>query len=70
MTYGTYQKEGVPKIDQTFYDEDVNQIISHKIAGSFHWELNLLSCKIGDVNIKLTVNRVLTDTGSSMLRLP
>jgi len=22
LTYGTYQKEGVPKIDQTFYDED------------------------------------------------
>jgi hypothetical protein len=22
LTYGTYQKEGAQKIDQTFYDED------------------------------------------------
>ena len=30
----------------------------------------MIDVKVGDVNIILTVNRALTDTGSSMLRLP
>ena len=49
-------------------------MVCHRVAGSFHWEFNLIKIWISDGNstleIKPSVNRVLTDTGSSMLRFP
>jgi hypothetical protein len=53
-----------------FYDEDFGEIVSHRISGSFHWTLHLQSFKIGDQEIDIIKNSVLTDTGSSVILLP
>ena len=53
----------------------MNELVCHRIAGSFHWEFNIIEMQIGIPNkphliFRPSVNRVLTDTGSSMLRFP
>jgi hypothetical protein len=50
MSLGNYQEEGRDKNGQYFYDEYTNQIISHRISGSFHWEVPVINFKVGNSN--------------------
>jgi len=70
ITFGDYQEEGRDKTNQIFYDEDFGGIVSHRVAGSFHWSLHLQSFSLGDFKFNMTKNRVLTDTGSSRIFIP
>ena len=52
---------------QTHYDSKVNEITAHRIAGSFHWELNFPRYRIGDKEFTPKAQRMFVDTGTSMI---
>ena len=52
--------------------KDVDDVVCHRIAGSFHWQLKLMGIRVGDDReIKtITVPLMLTDTGTTLTYLP
>ena len=46
LTYGDYQRATVEKRHQKMYDPSINNITSHRISGSFHWELPIINVGI------------------------
>lgn len=70
ITFGGFQKEEVTPVEnQYFYKESLNTIISHRVSGSFHWELDVSRVQLGEYSMKPTVRSVLTDTGTSMIMI-
>jgi len=69
ITYGGYQEEGTPPELQYFYNEAANQMITHQVSGSFHWEVPLKKLVIGDgfSSFRPQVLSALTDTGTSLI---
>lgn len=53
-------------------DYDLDDIHGHRVSGSLHWELNLLSVGLGGSNLRYRsfVNRAMTDTGSQYIIMP
>ena len=49
--------------------DETQPITSHRIAGSFHWELPFQQIEVGDglAKIKPSVRNVIVDTGTSMI---
>jgi hypothetical protein len=70
ITFGGYQREQITLEEQQyFYKENLNTIVAHRVSGSFHWELDVNTVKIGEYSMRPTVRSVLTDTGTSMVMI-
>lgn len=56
------------------YDPQINNITSHRISGSFHWELPIMNIGVRSRNTSYhwrpLVNNALLDTGSSVIMMP
>lgn len=72
ITYGSYQKADE---EPTFYNGALNEIVAHRIEGSFHWEVQLTQfCLDFDDKDQANcfrpfIHNALTDTGTSMIIL-
>lgn len=54
-----------------FYEYDLNQLVFHRISGSFKWMLPLIQIQIGDSDaVKPSVRTILLDTGTTEIYLP
>jgi hypothetical protein len=51
------------------YDAQDAEWNSHRIAGSFHWQLKLNEIKYKNVSIRPQTHVILTDTGTTLIYL-
>jgi hypothetical protein len=49
---------------------DMSDAVSHRISGSFHWQIDMNGLRVGDNDIDLDINLMLVDTGTSYTYLP
>ena len=47
-----------------------DQIVTHRISGSFHWQLKLNSIGFGEQKFAPTDRTVFMDTGTTMVLMP
>jgi len=65
LTYGGYQKANVEIPFQNFYLSGLNQIIAHRVSGSFHWSLPVIRASVRGVGFKPSVTNAMIDTGTT-----
>ena len=54
------------------FNSSKNEIIAHRISGSFHWEVHLIKFQVGKnkIDIYPSVHSALTDTGTNSIIMP
>lgn len=69
LTFGGYQHDDLPIEKHHFYNSGLNNLTSHRIAGSFHWELPVVEMSVNGSKFKTSTADSLFDTGCTMLLL-
>ena len=57
---------------QKYFNSSENQLVAHRISGSFHWEVHLIKFQVGKnkTNIYPSVHSAMTDSGTNMIIMP
>lgn len=65
MTVGGYEAK-----DSRYFDHQKFQLNSHRIAGSFHWQVKVNAIGFGGKSFTPKKPFALTDTGTTMTYMP
>ena len=61
----TFEMGGYDNMGNRAWNGDVSEIHTHKVSGSFHWELKINALEAGNLNFVPSLDKAMVDTGTT-----